>query len=245
MDARVGLRQHETARSGGTPYMALCRNARKRSYMCTKKDLSLTSVVVRELWTHMLLTFGATVEAKQDAQLMRIAAALLNTLNIQDKETFLKSFVTTIDKTIYIPFDIGIEGSNGQWSYWSQIRLCVHEHQHVLQGTREGWAAFDTRYLISSAFRAGYEAEAYGCDMEMEWWRHGAAFDVEAFAKAEPLKLKRYGCKTKDIEQAQHMLLCRAALVKQGLIETGAGQCAIAWLNQHAPDLKGYGRNNS
>lgn len=199
----------------------------------------LTPELTKTFWLHMQNEFGSSVEEKNDALVMQVAAELLDALKIQDKETFMKNFVTTLFKTIYIPFEIGVEGPDGRWPLWSQVRVCVHEHQHVVQGERDGWPVFCPRYLTDSSFRAGYEAEAFGCDMEMEFWRLGASgFDPHKFAQDRPLVLKSYGCKNVDIEQAQQMLTIRAGLVSQGVGETKAAQVAIPWLEKNVPNLR-------
>lgn len=200
--------------------------------------MSLTPAQVKAFWAHMQNEFGATVEEKNDALVMQVAAQLLDALKIQDKEQFMKDYVTTLYKTIYIPFEIGVEGADGRWSLWSQVRVAVHENQHVVQGEREGWPVFGSRYLTDSSYRAGYEAECYGCDMEMEYWRLGAVFDPHKFALERALGLKSYGCTDADIEQAQQMLSMRADLIVQGVIETKAAQIAIPWLEKNVPDLQ-------
>jgi len=199
----------------------------------------LTPDLVKAFWAHMTGELGATVEEKNSSAVMQAAAVLLDALNIQDKEQFLKDFVTTLVCTIYTPFKVGEVAPDGRWSLWSQLRVCVHECQHVVQGEREGWATFGSRYLSSSSWRAGYEAEAFGCDLEMEYWRQGEAFDVVAFAQDRPEVLRSYGCDQADIDQAQAQLLIRAGVVQAGVVENKATQLAIAWLEANAPGLRG------
>jgi len=200
----------------------------------------LTPELTRDFWDHMLKEFGAVATQKGDAELMKVVATVLDAFGVQDKEQFMKDFVTTLGRTIYIPFEVGIESDKWPtWTVWAQVRVCVHECGHVVQGNREGWATFDSRYVTSSSFRAGYEAECYGCDMEMEFWRLGSSgFDPFRFAQERPLSLKNYGCKEAEIEQAQQMLTIRAGLVAQGVVETRAAQVAIPWLEANVPDLR-------
>lgn len=193
----------------------------------------LTSETTKNFWAYMQSEFGSSVEEKNNSAVMKAAAALLDVLDIQDKEQFMKDFVTTLYKTIYTPFKIGIEEPASRWSLWSQVRVCVHEHQHVVQGEREGWPTFCSRYLTSSSYRAGYEAEAYGCDLEMEYYKTGQILDIDQRVSM----LKDYGCKDVDIEQAKQMLLLRSEIVKQGVVENMATVKAIDWLNTHVPDL--------
>lgn len=192
----------------------------------------LTPELTQTFWTRMQSEFGSSVEEKNQAAVMQAAAALLDLLDIQHKDRFMKDFVTTLYKTIYIPFKIGVE--DGRWDLWSQVRVCVHEHQHVVQGEREGWPVFCTRYLTSSSYRAGYEAEAFGCDMEMEFWRTGSILDIAQRCSV----LRDYGCTTADIEMAEQMLNIRADVIKQGVIENQASVVAVAWLETNVSGLK-------
>jgi len=198
----------------------------------------LTSQRVRDFWLHMQNEFGSSVVQKDESAVMKAAASLLDVLDIQDKEQFMKDFVTTLHRTIYIPFIVGVEGSGGHWSLWSQIRVCVHENQHVVQSDRDGLPEFAARYLTSSSFRAGYEAEAYGCDLEMEFWRQGANFNPYDFALQRAQGLKSYGCSEGDIDQAATMLALRAGVVVQGVVETKSSQVAIEWLENNVPGLR-------
>jgi hypothetical protein len=181
--------------------------------------------------------FNASVVQKGDSGLMEVVGTVLDAFNIQNKDQFMNDFVTTLGKTIYVTFKIGVE--TPRWPLWNQARVCGHECQHIVQGSREGWATFDSRYVTSPSYRAGYEAECYGVQMEMEWWRLGShRFDPYKFAQEQPLSLKNYGCKEADIEQAIQMLTIRAGIVSQDVIETKAAQVAIAWFEQNVPGLK-------
>jgi hypothetical protein len=185
---------------------------------------TITPGVTRAFWRHMLAKFDAAVVQKDSSTAMHLAASMLDLVDIQDEKQFMEHFVTTLHKTIYIPFEIGV--ATDDWPLWNQIEVCCHECVHVLQCAREGVIVYDTRYLSSSSYRAGYEAEAYGCNLEMEYWLTGRILDSPARAGS----LKFYGCSTADIEQAIHTLEIRAGVIKQGVIETLPAQEAITWL---------------
>jgi hypothetical protein len=201
------------------------------------KTMGLTPMDVQAFWNHMRHEFGSAWEAKNESKLMQVAGSLLEALDIQSKETFLKNFVTTIGKTIYIPFTVGVEqGDEGRiWPLWNQVRVCVHEHVHVVQGDREGWATFDARYLSSSSYRAGYEAEAYGSEVEMEFWRTGQIMDY--VSRLQTLKTG-YGCSDDDVAQAVAMVEIRAGVVAQGVVESRPAQVAIEWLEKNVKGLR-------
>lgn len=197
----------------------------------------LTPELTKAFFAHMLKEFDATLVEKDESAVMEVAAALLDALGVQDKEQFMKNFVTTLHKTIYAPFAAGED--HPRWSLWSQARVLCHECQHTVIGARETWVVYDARYLTSSSFRAGYEAECFGTDMEMEWWRLGpSGFDPYKFAQERPFVLKSYGCKDPQIEQAQQMLTIRAGIVSQDVVETKAAMVAIPWLEKNAPGLR-------
>jgi hypothetical protein len=182
--------------------------------------------------------YGSDVVPKADSELMKLVAGFLDVTDILDDEAFMERFTTTLHNNIYIPFGIGVVQANR--SLWSQIRTCVHEHQHIEQGNREGWLTFGGQYLTSKANRANYEAEAYGCDMEMEFWHRGAGFDPRAYGTRRVETLKNYGCGSPVyISQAKQTIALRADVLKQGGVENKCSQLAIAWLNEHAPHLCG------
>lgn len=194
-----------------------------------------TPEIVRAFWAYMQSEYGSDVIQKADSALMQLVAKFLDVTDILDNEVFMQRFTTTLHNNIYIPFELG----NPERDLWSQIRVCVHEHQHIEQGQRDGWLTFGGRYLTSPSFRANYEAEAYGCDMEMEYWRNGAGFDPHVYGANRVTTLKNYGCKPEHIEQAQQTILIRADTLAQGGVENKCSQLAIAWLNEHAPELCG------
>ena len=192
-----------------------------------------TPELVQNFWAYMQSEYGSDVIQKADSELMKLVAKFLDVAGIQDDETFMTRFTTTLHNNIYIPFELG-DTSRG---LWGQIRLCVHEHQHIEQGNREGWIKFGGEYLTSPSFRANYEAEAFGCDMEMEYWRQGQNFEALAYGQRRVEVLKLYGCKPEHIEQAKQTIAIRAGVLVQGGVENKCSQLAFDWLNTHAPEL--------
>lgn len=195
-----------------------------------------TPQCVRDFWAHMQKEYGSIIVPKADSEVMKLVAGLLNLIDIQDDDVFMKRFTTTLGNRIYIPFEIGVPGI---YDLWDQICVCVHEHQHIVQGQREGWMTFGSRYLVSPSYRANYEAEAYGCNMELEFWHAGAGFNPYLYGIRRVEGLKNYGCKPEHIEQAKQTINLRANLLTLGGVENETTQCALAWLNEHAPELSG------
>jgi hypothetical protein len=190
------------------------------------------SELVRAFWDFVTREYGTRAIAKANAVEMKLAAQALGLMGVLDAEAFLRDYTTTIGRRIYVPFEPGRE--DGGWSLWGQLAVCVHEHQHVEQLDRDGWLKFAGKYLLSSAGRAAYEAEAYRCDMELHFWRTGEVLDPRSLAA----KLKHYACASTDIEVAEKALTMSAATVRRGGVVNRASQKAVAWLNVHAPAFK-------
>ncbi len=111
--------------------------------------------------------------------------------------------------------------------------VCVHEHQHVEQYDSDGWR-FMWRYLTSTAKRALYEAEAYRCNFEMYFWRHGNLPSARKRAEA----LRHYGCSDRDIAVVEKYLALSSETIKAGGVINRSTRVALKWLNQYLPRLR-------
>ncbi len=185
------------------------------------------------LWDHMTRRYGSTVVAKADSIPMQAAAWALERMGVMDAPSFLRDFATTIGKTIYVPFEIGVP--RDQDDLFTQLVTCVHEHMHVIQFNRDGKWLFGSRYLLSKAARAIYEAEAYRCDMEMSYWRTAVMPSPKEIAKV----LTNYGCSPLDIEVAEKYLSASAQTIQRGGLVSEPTKEAIRWLqgNQDPGEL--------
>ena len=187
----------------------------------------VTSEMVKGLWVHLEETYGSRRAKKTDPE-MALAARFLGDMGILDPDDFLTRYTTTIGRTIYTPYEVGIESNGHKLS--SQLIVCVHEHQHVVQYIKEG-PKFGFEYLASSARRAAYEANALRCNLEIYYWLYGDVPDVNTLAEG----LVHYGCGDGDIRTASKHLSIVAKVVNKGGITSDAGKCAIAWLNTNYP----------
>lgn len=183
---------------------------------------------VRDFWSYMTKRFNTKVVDKASAVEMQLIAYGLDLIGIQDKDTFLSRFTTTIGRSIYMPQKVG-EGPD----LWEQIVLCTHEHQHVVQHDREGMY-YDISYLANSAARAHWEAEAYRCNLELTYWRTGKVPSGDQLSWV----LGAYGCNKNDITVASQLLDLSAVSVLDGAIVSEATSAALEYLNEHLSHLR-------
>ncbi len=190
-----------------------------------------TPELVANFWRAMQSHYGTTVIDKPNALEMRLAARALQYANILDARTFLKRYTTIIGRRIYAPFTPGI--ATKHHSLWSQLVVCVHEHQHVVQHDRDGKLNFSTRYLTNKSARAAYEAEAYTCNIELSHWHTGQIPNIPELAQ----RLTHYGLHPSDILTAEQTLTAAALQITEDKTLTAASKTALQWLQQNAPEL--------
>ncbi|MCL2726569.1 MAG: hypothetical protein FWD69_19285 [Polyangiaceae bacterium] len=183
-------------------------------------------------WRFMQEHFTTTVVNKSSALEMQAVAQALDTLGIVHRDRFLKDFTTTIGRRIYTPFEVG--SPKAGWDLWNQIVVCVHEHQHVAQLDREGYA-FAVSYLANRAARGRWETEAYRTSMELSFWRYGTTAPL---ASVLANNLLDYGCSPEDVEVADKELALSAVSIRNGAILNEATHVALGWLNEHLSRLR-------
>lgn len=190
----------------------------------------ITSEQVVQFWNYMHSKFSTSTIDKSDATEMQIVAEILDKLGITDKQKFLTSFTTTIGRRIYTPFTVGVESDTHD--FWSQIVVCVHEHQHVVQHDKSN-IEFEFLYLTSKSARAMFEVEAYRCNLEMHFWRYGHTTGVKRYADL----LHSYGCDAEDINVAMQSLLLANVTIRQGIVSGESTAVALEWLNANMRDI--------
>lgn len=194
---------------------------------------SLTPELVKDFYRDGLNSYGAHVRSKGDDEMMRAVASFLDLIKVQDKEMFLNMFTTTIFDTIYTPFKVGVDGSMG-YGLWEQITTLVHELVHVTQHDSDR-LGFWMKYLASKSDRAHFEAQAYGADLEMHYWRKGEAYDLKQVAGY----LEHYGLEREHIDFCYVELLTIDDIIQNtDAAVNPVSAWAMDWLEQRAPDLK-------
>jgi hypothetical protein len=181
-------------------------------------------------WAHMQAHYGTCRINKLSSVEMDLIASALDALGILKRARFLERFTTTIGKRIYVPFEVGIPRAG--WDLWSQIVVCVHEHQHVEQQMRLG-VEFEARYLGDRASRTEFEIEAMRSNLELEFWRWGTTPSTKALAE----QLYDYGCRSSDVAVAAKSLALTAVTIRCGAVLNEASKVALNWLNENASEL--------
>jgi hypothetical protein len=189
------------------------------------------SELVLAFWAHMQAHYGTCLVNKLSNVEMNLISQGLDALGILKKATFLENFTTTIGRRVYVPFEPGVPRLG--WDLWSQIVVCVHEHQHVEQQKRLG-IEFETKYVTDRAARAEYETEALRSNLELAFWHTGKTPSTKALAN----NLSGYGFRAEDIAVAAKSLALAAVSVKQGAILNEASKVALDWLNDYAPEFR-------
>jgi hypothetical protein len=185
---------------------------------------------------HMALRFSATVLHKEAAIEMNLAAQVLDFarkfgLDLPDADTFLHRCATTVGNMVYIP---------DAFTPDQVIEVATHEFQHVHQfehgGLKlSGGPGMWWLYLVASEARVQYEAEACRAGMEVVFWRTG---QLPADLKALSFPLEEgYALTPGDLQLGRDLLEISATSIAAGVVSTAAGQTAIDWLRQNAPDL--------
>jgi len=186
---------------------------------------------VKGFWDHMSAWYGSKVKSKASATEMQLIAQALGIMGIVDEDSFMNDFTTTIGKTIYAPFEVGVP-SDGH-TLWSQIEIGAHEHQHVIQ-VRDIGVKFAVRYLTDPTWRSVYEGEAYRVSMSLHFWRYGEVPSVEGYVHS----MKSYGVSEENLDFFRSFLTMSTHTIEQGGLVDEATKTAVAWLNDNAPSLK-------
>jgi hypothetical protein len=189
-----------------------------------KPKYKVTGAQVKAFWKYMSKKYDFDIVDKDSAREMKMIAGILDAMNVQDKEQFLKQYTTTIVlgnwRAVYVPFEIG-KGTQAQLI--SQICICVHECQHVVQADRD--VIFFAKYLADDTNRANYEAQAYGVTMEMHYYFYGTVLSPRTLAN----KLKHYSVGKADRRSAEKQLIALSKTVKYGGVINRTSKTAIKW----------------
>ena len=190
---------------------------------------TVTSAHAKGIVGHLTKRFGTRVVGK-DKAIMRIAGRIAHRRTGMSRQDFDERYITTLVNRIFAPFRVGDAG-NEVWSPSTQVRILIHEHQHVVIRKRMGLLKYTRRYATPRG-RAEIEAECYAAEFAWRWartrWMPSAASQVS--------NLAAYGCSKEDIDVAEAMLMKWRADIQVGF-KPQATHEAVKWCKQNAPEL--------
>lgn len=223
MAARVGLLGADGHQLGPRCRVELRDVARRWPLRAWK--ISPTAADALAVWCHLQEHYGTNVKQKADSAVMKAAASALGLVGVMERKVFLDRYATTLGSTIHMQYEPGDPSRPAV----SQIRLAVHEHQHVVQGRRD--TLYEARYLASKTSRATYEAEAWGAELEVAYWILGDQLDLLKEADRLAAKIVNYGCGKEQVAHVRALLGLRIELLgAHGLVESDAAKVAIRFM---------------
>ena len=194
--------------------------------------MSITPEIVKNFYDYMTQQVRATVQNKNSSTFMTVVGSVLESVGSINKSVFLNEYATTIFRTIYVPFEVGV--ASECYPLWDQCLILVHECQHVIQCNRVGNFEYAFRYLTDTSKRTAYEVDGYSSEMEVNWWYTHEILDPSLITTY----LQSYSLTDTDIDVAHEMLTSRAIAIQAGapaIAETS--RTAIPWLMAHVGRL--------
>jgi hypothetical protein len=154
--------------------------------------------------------YGAMISYGPTSGTVKVLAAALDAIGVQDKAKFLENVSIAVGDVIYLPFKPGVPSN--KYPLPAQVAIVAHECEHVEQG-HDGWIEFWLRYFTSKAHRAAYEAPALAAELEVYYRLTGRMLDVKGLAKG----LEWYKVGAKDIAvTAKHLAIVKNTLERGG-----------------------------
>ncbi len=186
----------------------------------------ITPADVRDFWAAMTAHYNVRVVDKNSSAEMQMVADHLDRLGIVDHDAFLHDFVTTLDESIYTPFEIGVP--TGRWDLWQQMIVLPHEIRHIEQNRAKEGLLYEFEYASNSTKRAFYEMEGYRCQMSLAWIFRGEELSPAGLASV--LKVA-YNCNDADVAMVTKMLQLSMISIKKGAIPSPSCQFAYHWMH--------------
>jgi hypothetical protein len=189
----------------------------------------MNTVVTREmvvgLWAHLEHHYGSRLLDKESSMDMQLVSRALGQMGILDQRKFMEQYTTTIEDVIYVPF---VVGDASTMPLDSQLHVCCHEHQHVVQWRKER-GLFLLEYLTDKDKRAHHETEAMQVDLEIDYWLGRESRNLATW----PLKLRDYALDDDHIATVSKALSMAYKAIGKGGVWTDVGKFSIAWLNDY------------
>lgn len=192
---------------------------------------NLTSEEVKDFFTymHMHQSVNAVGYNKIDRDEMEIVAEFLDAINIIDKELFMESYTNTIGSAIYYSFVIG---DFSKVSSQSQIKVCVHECQHVIDYNKEK-LLFLIRYISNEYARALSESRAMVTELEMDYMLRGSLMNYKDIDQWVFSRLgTNYGIRSKAIDATIPYIKSSYKIIEHGGVVSDAGRISAEYWRQ-------------
>lgn len=190
----------------------------------------ITPTIVRGLWAFLAGHYKTKVKAKATSAEVRVIAQMLDQMGVVDAGAFLTRQTTTLGKTIYIPFRLGV--ATPVHSLEHQLVTGAHEHQHVVQMNKDG-LSFAAGYTLDTVKRTAYEAEAYRVTMTLTYYLNGSMPAPAEYAEL----MKNYGVTAKDRDFLAEYLRISIPAIRAGGIPDEATRLALQWIRAQAPQI--------
>ena len=186
----------------------------------------------RELTSEDVLSFGAALAARYGASIqqkvgnpvMEVVASLLQETGIGQKQDFMSNYCTTLGRTIYVNFRLGVEDASDV-TLASQVAVLCHEATHVVQFDR-GAFTFTWLYLTDTEQRSILEAEAYVQQSLFEYLYAGQMMSPDDVAGW----MGSYGVHPQDATLAKQLVESAQAAVRAGGVVPGPAAWAFDFL---------------
>lgn len=196
-------------------------------------DPTLTEEAVHGYIAHMEHAFGIQILSSLESDTpIALIERFLSAFGVVNPGAYRTTFAVTLGTTVYLPCWLGTQG---EWSWHSQIVVIGHEATHAEQFTRAhtliGATEFSWDYLSNPESRAWYEAEAYSAGDEVNFQLFGNHPDPAWVAE----NLKRsYHCDEASAEFARQYCERRARITLQGAYSSKACKEAVAYWKRFA-----------
>lgn len=187
--------------------------------------------------------FNLRIVSKDDSAEMKLIAELLQKMGIQDVQTFLKRYWTTLPfdaerlggPSMYVPFSLKKGEIWAREECWPRSLVPWHEAPgHVRRFRIRGAVTFALNYVVSTEERTREETYALGLTKSGHYWRVGELF--ESFPLAS--NLREYGCSGNNVALATVGLDSVDPTLEAGGAINDDDQWCRDWWTANAPDIR-------
>jgi len=183
--------------------------------------------------------FDLRIVSKRDSKEMTLLAKFLQAIGIQDTETFLTRYWTTLPfdleragPSLYVPesLDVLIARPDRWWI----AEVLGHEVKHVHRFKVRGSLVFAANYLGDPMERALEESYAMSGGEALYYWRNRRLRPAGEI----PASLAQYGCNGRNIDVATRGVESAQVTLGEGGSIDDADRFCTEWWEQNAPKVR-------